>query len=127
MSEPAPTDRKSKAIEIIKRAAEVGKTANPDPRSLPPIESIQDAAKELGQPDPTTCAQKGEKGDYTISPDNSKEIGKKCGRLLDDLKDQEENAKTSKNIGSSVSEISQQKKSSPKKKMFTTSLPALPK
>lgn len=121
-----PTDEKeAAAIEVITRAAESGDRVDPDLLALPATTSIQDAAKELGESDPTTCVQKGSKGDYTITPDNAREIGKACGEILASREQRRENENTRRNIGSALAGISQSPKSSPKKKMFVTNLPGI--
>ena len=95
------------------------------PPSLPPIASIRDAAKELGEPDPTTCDQQGSKGEHVITPDNAREIGKACRGILARRNQVRESKQTSQNLRSALSGISRTADSSPKKKMLITNLPEI--
>lgn len=130
MSDEPTNDKEAAAIEVITRAAEAGDPFDPeDPkrkmepnlRALPSIRSIQDAANELGEPDPTAGIQQGNNGDYNITKDNAKETGKVCREILA----RHESKNTNRNIGSALAGMSQTPKSSPKKKMFVTNLPGI--
>ncbi|WP_147433918.1 hypothetical protein [Stenotrophomonas rhizophila] len=130
MSGKPTNDRKAAAIEVITRAAEAGdpfdpkdpdRKMEPDLRSLPSIRSIQDAANELGEPDPTTGIQQGKNGDYDITKDSARETGKACREILA----RHESKNINRNIGSALAGMSQTPKSSPKRKMFVTNLPGI--
>ncbi|MBH1445099.1 hypothetical protein I5T78_12665 [Stenotrophomonas maltophilia] len=125
MSKDPTDDKQSAAIEVIERAADAGDRADPDLRALPPIASIRDAAKELGEPDPTTCVQQGSKGEHVITPDNAREIGKACRGILARRNQVRESKQTSQNLRSALSGISRTADSSPKKKMLITNLPEI--
>jgi len=126
----AQDDKKAAAIEVITRAAEAGdpvdledpkRQMEPDLRTLPSISSIQHAANELGEPDPTSGIQQGQNGDYNITTDSARETGKACRAILT----RRENKNTRRKIGSALAGISQTPKISPKKKMFVTNLPGI--
>ncbi|MGV7180561.1 hypothetical protein [Xanthomonas axonopodis] len=130
MSDKSTVDKEAAAIEVITRAAEAGDPVDPedpthqigpDLRALPSIRSIQDAANELGEPDPTTGVQQGSNGDYIITTNNARETGKACRGILT----HRESKNTSRTIGSALAGISQTTKSSPKRKMFVTNLPGI--